>query len=77
MPIVRNFIRHSSPQGLEEYFTTKNIAVLGVDWSLDQATVAGNVIQLIDHLPPEDQARLRVMLSGLITWRTKLARPPY
>lgn len=60
MPIVRNFIRHSSPQGLEEYFTTKNIAVLGVDWSLDQATVAGNVIQLIDHLPPEDQARLRV-----------------
>ncbi len=60
MPIVRNFIRHSSPQGLEEYFTTKNIAVLGVDWSFDQATVAGNVIQLIDHLPPEDQARLRV-----------------
>lgn len=60
MPIVLNFIRCSSPQGLEEYFTTKNIAVLGVDWSLDQATVTGNVIKLIDHLAPEDQTNLRV-----------------
>jgi hypothetical protein len=60
MPIVRNFIRQSSPQGLEEYFTTKNIAVLGVDWSLDQTTVADNVIRLIDHLPYEDLIRLRI-----------------
>ncbi len=60
MPIVRNFIRHSSAQGLQEYFTNKNIAVSGVDWSQDQATVASNVIQLLDHLPAEDQARLRI-----------------
>ncbi|CAH0992164.1 hypothetical protein SIN8267_02280 [Sinobacterium norvegicum] len=60
MPIVRNFIRHSSAQGLHEYFTNKNIAVSGVDWSQDQATVASNVIQLLDHLPAEDQARLRI-----------------
>jgi len=60
MPIVRNFIRHSSAQGLQEYFTNKNISVSGVDWSQDQATVASNVIQLLDHLPPEDQARLRI-----------------
>ena len=60
MPIVRNFIRQSSPQGLEEYFTTKNIAVLGVDWSLDQTTVADNIIRLIDHLPPDDLIRLRI-----------------
>lgn len=60
MPIVRNFIRHSSAQGLQEYFTNKNISVSGVDWSQDQATVASNVIQLLNHLPAEDHARLRI-----------------
>lgn len=60
MPIVRNFVRHSSAQGLQEYFTNKNISVSGVDWSQDQATVASNVIQLLDHLSPEEQARLRI-----------------
>jgi hypothetical protein len=60
MPIVRNFIHHSSAQGLQEYFTNKNIAVSGVDWSQDQAAVASNVIQLLVHLSPEDRARLRI-----------------
>ncbi|SMG65698.1 hypothetical protein BMETH_372872204293, partial [methanotrophic bacterial endosymbiont of Bathymodiolus sp.] len=44
MLIVRNFIRHTSAQGLQEYFTNKNISVVGADWSQDQATVASNVI---------------------------------
>lgn len=60
MPIVRNFIRHASPQRLKEYFTQKKIAVNGVDWSQDQTEVAKNVIQLVDHLSDADQARLRV-----------------
>lgn len=60
MPIVRNFIRHASPARLREYFAHKKIAVSGVDWSQDQAQVAKNVIQLVDHLSEADQARLRI-----------------
>lgn len=60
MPIVRNFIRHTSPARLEEYFAHKAIAVHGVDWSQEQAEVAKNVIQLVDHLSEADKARLRV-----------------
>ncbi len=60
MPIVRNFIRRSSAQGLQEYFTNKQFPVTGVDWTQDQATVATNVIQILDHFPVEDQVRLRL-----------------
>ncbi len=60
MPIVRNFIRHASPARLREYFAHKKIAVSGVDWSQDQAQVAKNVIQLVDHLSEADLARLRI-----------------
>lgn len=60
MPIVRNFIRHASPERLKEYFTQAKIAVNDVDWSQDQSIVAKNVIQLVDHLSDSDKARLRV-----------------
>ncbi len=60
MPIIRNFIRRTSAAGLREYFTSQQIAIGGVDWSQDHATVAKNIIQLVDHLDPEDKARLRV-----------------
>ena len=60
MLLVRNFIRHTSPQRLQEYFAHKKITVNGIDWSQDQAEVAKNVIQLVDHLSDSDQARLRV-----------------
>ncbi len=36
MSIVRNFIRHASPERLKEYFTQAKIAVNDVDWSQDQ-----------------------------------------
>ncbi len=60
MPIIRNFIRRTSAAGLREYFTSQQIAIGGVDWSQDHATVAKNIIQLVDHLDPEDKVRLRV-----------------
>lgn len=60
MSIVRNFIRHASPERLKEYFTQAKIAVNDVDWSQDQTIVAKNVIQLVDHLSDSDKARLRV-----------------
>lgn len=60
MPVVRQFIRHASVQGLREYFFNKRMAIKGVDWAQDQTTVANHVIQLLDHLPPEDQALLRI-----------------
>lgn len=60
MPIVRNFIRHASPQRLQEYFSQTKIVVDGVDWNQDQTIVAKNVIKLVDHLSDPDKARLRV-----------------
>lgn len=60
MPIVRNFVRHTSPERLQEYFAHKKITVNGIDWSQDHAVVAKNVIRLVDHLSDADQARLRV-----------------
>jgi hypothetical protein len=60
MPVVRNFVRHTSPARLREYFVSKKIAVSGVDWSQDQAEVAKNVIRLVDHLSDSDRARLRI-----------------
>ncbi|WP_027853073.1 hypothetical protein [Marinobacterium litorale] len=60
MPIVRNFIRHTSAAGLREYFSRKQIPVNGVDWSQDHPTVVSNVIQLLDHLDPNQKARLTI-----------------
>jgi hypothetical protein len=60
MPIIRNFIRHTSPERLREYFDRKDIAVNDVDWSQDRKDIARNVIQLVDHLNPEQKARLQV-----------------
>lgn len=60
MPIIRNFIRHTSPERLREYFDRKHIAVDGVDWSQDRTAVARNVIRLVDHLSPEQKARLQI-----------------
>ena len=60
MPIVRNFIRHASPQRLQEYFSQTKIVIDGVDWNQDQTIVAKNVIKLVDHLSDPDKARLRV-----------------
>lgn len=60
MTVVHNFIRRTSPDGLKDYFSKKRIQMAGVDWSQDQATVSGNVIQLLDHLSPDDKDRLRL-----------------
>jgi len=60
MPIVRNFIRHASAEGLREYFTHKKIPLEGVDWTQDPDAVTQNVIQLVDHLDPDAKARLRI-----------------
>lgn len=59
MTVVHNFIRRTSPDGLKDYFSQKRIQMAGVDWSQDQATVSGNIIQLLDHLSPDDQIHLR------------------
>ena len=60
MPVVRNFVRHTSPARLREYFVSKKIAVSGVDWSQDQAAITKNVIRLVDHLSDSERARLRI-----------------
>ncbi len=60
MPIVRNFIRHASAEGLREYFTHKKIPLEDVDWTQDPDAVTQNVIQLVDHLDPDAKARLRI-----------------
>lgn len=58
--IVHNFIRRTSPAGLQEYFSNKHIPVNDVDWSQKPATVSNNIIQFLDCLPSDDLARLRV-----------------
>jgi hypothetical protein len=60
MPIVRKFIRHSSPKGLKAYFEHQGINTSGIDWRQEGLTVIKQVLQWMDGFSKEQQVRLKI-----------------
>lgn len=60
MPAVRKFIRHSSPNGLRDYFDHQGIEILDIDWDQESSTVIKQVLRSVENLSKDQMARLKV-----------------
>ena len=60
MPIVRKFIRHSSPKGLKAYFEHQGIDILDIDWRQEGSTVIKQILRSADCLSKEQKVRLKI-----------------
>ena len=60
MPIVRKFIRHSSPKGLKAYFEHQGIDILDIDWRQEGSTVIKQILRSVDCLCKEQKIRLKI-----------------
>ena len=60
MPIVRKFIRHSSPKGLKAYFEHQGIDILDIDWRQEGSIVIKQILRSVDCLCKEQKVLLKI-----------------
>lgn len=66
MPIVRKFIRHSSPSGLKAYFEHQSIDITDINWSQEDSSVIKQILRSVGQLHKDDVAQLKVDSQRII-----------